>query len=64
MTDPKARDNFSKYGSPDGFGAGNFQISVALPKILQEKDFQIQVLVIAFILIILIIPYYFYRYFN
>lgn len=30
MTDPKARDNFIKYGNPDGYG--NFQIGIALPQ--------------------------------
>jgi translocation protein SEC63 len=37
MTDPVARDNFQKFGSPDGYG--NFHVSVALPKALSEKDY-------------------------
>ena len=29
MTDEKARENFEKYGNPDG--PGNFQVGIALP---------------------------------
>lgn len=37
MTDEKARDNFIKYGNPDG--KGSFAVGIALPKFLQKKDF-------------------------
>lgn len=33
MTDEKARDNFLKYGNPDG--KGSFAVGIALPNILQ-----------------------------
>lgn len=36
MTDEKARDNFQKYGHPDGWG--HFNIGIALPATLQHKD--------------------------
>jgi len=29
MTDPLARENFEKYGNPEG--PGNFQVGIALP---------------------------------
>mmetsp|Transcript_11126 Transcript_11126/g.18671 ORF Transcript_11126/g.18671 Transcript_11126/m.18671 type:complete len:133 (+) Transcript_11126:231-629(+) len=32
MTDPVARENFLRFGSPDGYG--NFHVSMALPKVL------------------------------
>jgi translocation protein SEC63 len=38
MTDPVARDNFAKFGNPEGRGRGNFHVSIALPKFLQDKD--------------------------
>lgn len=58
MTDPVARDNFLKFGSPDGYG--NFHVSIALPHFLEQKDYQLFVLIGFFILITFIIPGYFY----
>ena len=43
MTDDKARENFLKYGNPDG--KGSFAVGIALPNFLQKEEFQIQVLV-------------------
>jgi len=57
MTDEKARDNFLKYGNPDG--KGSFAVGIALPNILQQKDYQLQVLIIFFVLIIFVVPGYF-----
>ena len=34
MTDEAARDNFLKFGNPDGQFKGSFQVSVALPNVL------------------------------
>lgn len=58
MTDEKARDNFVKYGNPDG--KGSFAVGIALPQFLQKKDFQLQVLLAFFIIVIIVIPYWFY----
>jgi len=58
MTDPKARDNFEKFGHPDGWG--HFNVGIALPAKLEDKDQQLFVLTLFFILIILVIPGYFY----
>lgn len=57
MTDPKARENFLKYGNPDG--KGSFAVGIAMPGFLQKKEFQLQVLVVFFVLIIFIMPAYF-----
>lgn len=54
MTDEKARENFLKYGNPDG--KGSFAVGIALPNFLQKEEYQIQVLVAFFILIIIIVP--------
>jgi translocation protein SEC63 len=59
MTDEKARDNFLKYGNPDG--KGTMAVGIALPNFLQKKEYQIQVLVVFFIVIIILIPGYFYN---
>lgn len=57
MTDEKARDNFLKYGNPDG--KGSFAVGIALPNFLQKKDYQLQVLVIFFLVVVFAIPGYF-----
>ena len=57
MTDPKARENFLKFGNPDG--RGSMAVSIALPNFLQQKEYQLQVLIIFFILIIFVVPYWF-----
>jgi len=59
MTDEKARDNFLKYGNPDG--KGTMAVGIALPNFLQKKEYQIQVLVVFFVVIIILIPGYFYN---
>ena len=57
MTDPKARENFLKFGNPDG--RGSMAVSIALPNFLQQKEYQLQVLIIFFILVIFVVPYWF-----
>jgi translocation protein SEC63 len=57
MTDEKARENFLKYGNPDG--KGSMAVGIALPKFLQDVDYQIQVLCAFFILIIFVVPGFF-----
>lgn len=39
MTDEKARENFLKYGNPDG--KGSMAVGIALPRFLQNVDYQI-----------------------
>jgi translocation protein SEC63 len=47
LTDPIARDNFAKYGNPDGMHHVN--VGIALPETLSRKDQQIFVLVMFFL---------------
>lgn len=37
MTDEKARDNFAKFGNPDG--QGSFAVGIALPTFIQKAEF-------------------------
>ena len=60
MTDEVARENFLKFGNPDGKQAGNMAVGIALPNFLQRKEYQLQVLIIFFIVVVILIPYYFY----
>jgi len=39
MTDPKARENFLKYGNPDG--KGSMSVGIALPNFLKKTEYQI-----------------------
>jgi translocation protein SEC63 len=58
LTDDTARENYEKYGNPDG--PGTFKVAIALPKFLLEKDFQIQVLVCFFICLLIVVPAFFF----
>jgi len=40
MTDKKAKDNFLKFGNPDGV-AGSMAVGIALPNFLQKKEHQL-----------------------
>lgn len=62
MTDEKARDNFLKYGNPDG--KGSFAVGIALPNFLQKVEFQLQVLVVFFVLVVIVIPSFFLNQIN
>ena len=54
MTDETSRENFMKYGNPDG--PGSYNVAIALPRVLLEKDNNILVLVMAFTVLLVIIP--------
>ena len=41
MTDEDARENFLKYGNPDGAFRGSFAVGIALPNFLQKEENQI-----------------------
>ena len=58
LTDPVARENFEMYGSPDGYG--HFHVSVALPRWITSKEYQLYVLLLFFIVVVVLIPGYFY----
>lgn len=62
MTDEKARDNFLKYGNPDG--KGTFAVGIALPNWLHDEQFHLQVLCMFFILVVIVVPYQFIRVIN
>jgi translocation protein SEC63 len=59
MTDEKARDNFLKFGNPDG--KGSMAVGIALPNFLQKKEYQLHVLIAFFVFIIFIIPSIFWN---
>lgn len=54
MTDETARDNFQKYGNPDG--PGSYSVAIAMPRFLLKPENQIQVLCCAFFILLVIIP--------
>ena len=59
MTDPKARDNFLKFGNPDG--KGSMAVGIALPNFLQKKEYQLHVLIAFFVMITFVIPTVFWN---
>lgn len=58
MTDDVARENFKKYGNPDG--PGSYSVAIALPKALLQKENQMQVLFCSFFVLLVIIPGFLY----
>lgn len=58
LTDDTARQNWEKYGNPDG--PGSFQVAIALPRFLLQKDYAVSVLVAFFLVLLILIPGFFY----
>jgi translocation protein SEC63 len=58
MTDEKARENFLKYGNPDG--KGSMTVGIAMPSFLQKSEYQVQVLLVFFIVVVFVIPGFFW----
>lgn len=58
LTDTEARENFQKYGNPDG--PGSYNVGIALPRFLLQKENHIPVLLTAFFILLIVIPGYVY----
>jgi len=58
LTDEEARENFKKYGNPDG--PGSYNVGIALPRMLLQKENHIPVLLSAFFILLVLIPGYVY----
>lgn len=58
LTDPVAKENFKKYGNPDG--AGNMRIGIALPPFVYDKKNHMPILVLFLIFIVFVLPIGFY----
>jgi translocation protein SEC63 len=58
LTDETAKENYKKYGNPDG--PGSFQVAIALPRFLLNKEYQISVLAAFFVVLLILIPGWFY----
>lgn len=62
LTDDTARENFQKYGNPDG--PGSYNVGIALPQILLRKENHVVVLITAFFFMLVVIPGYIYLNFG
>lgn len=58
LTEEEARENFKKYGNPDG--PGSYNVGIALPRFLLQKENHIPVLIAAFFILLVCIPAYVY----
>jgi len=54
LTDPATRENYEKYGNPDGFQGAS--MTIGLPSWLTKEDNQLAILVCYFLVIIIVIP--------
>jgi len=62
LTDETAYENFKKYGNPDG--PGSYNVAIAMPRFLLQKENQVQVLVSAFFILLVLIPGFVYVNFS
>lgn len=51
-----ARENFAKYGNPDG--PGSYSVAIAMPRVLLKKENHLLVLVTSFFFMLVILPAY------
>lgn len=54
LTDPKAKENFLKYGNPDG--PPPFSIGIPLPSFMSKEENDVMTLIILFMIILVIVP--------
>jgi len=62
LTNELARANWEKYGNPDG--PGPMQIAIGLPKFLLEAENAVPALIVAFLFILIVIPFLFFVWYN
>ncbi len=54
LTVPEARENWRKYGNPDG--KQNMAVSIALPTFLLDKNWHNVILIVYLIFMVVVIP--------
>lgn len=54
LTDEKTRENYEKYGNPDGYHGTS--VTIGLPSFLTAKENELGILVVYFVLLIVVIP--------
>ena len=62
LTDEKARDNYEKYGNPDG--PRRLKIGLGMPEWLMKPEYHGHILIVFFIFMLVVIPglaFYFTR---
>jgi len=57
LADEKTKENCEKFGNPEGSG-GSFSIGIALPSFLLAKENRIPVLIVFFVFILIVVPYF------
>ena len=62
LTDPAAKDNYEKYGNPDG--KQSLQVSIGLPSFLLDTDNRNVVLMVYLIVMVGVIPFCVWRYYS
>ena len=62
LTDEESKKNFELYGNPDG--PGSMRISVGLPSFILDKKYHMKILLLFLFSIIVVIPYYFFKWYK
>lgn len=58
LTDDVSRENFRKYGNPDG--PGSYSVAIAMPKFVLKKENRLPVLIGAFSFLLIALPVFVY----
>lgn len=62
LTDESSKENYEKYGNPDG--PGMMKVGIGLPKILIDERYQLLILSIFFLIFLVFIPFIFMMYYQ
>lgn len=62
LTDETAKENFAKYGNPDG--KQSLEVSIGLPSLLLDSDNRNLVLVSYLLFMVILIPFFVWRYYS
>ena len=62
LTDPEARDNWEKYGNPDG--KQSMEVSIGLPSLFMDSKNHTAVMIVYLLLLVIVIPTGVWKYYS
>jgi translocation protein SEC63 len=62
LTDPEARENWEKYGNPDG--KQSMEVSLGLPSFLMESENHTMIMIVYLLVLVIVIPVCVWKYYS
>merc|ERR1711865_614066 len=62
LTDPEARENWEKYGNPDG--KQSMEVSIGLPSLLMDSGNHTMVMIVYLLILVIVIPTGVWKYYS